>query len=381
MKNKKIYEDKIKPLSSLLINYYGEEYKDRINHNFDNLVYNFDDIFTSSYDILSSNPSVVKGLIENLGFIKAKDKYNLLFEKYRLLIINRIKTDLNIDISNNYDLFFNNYMSLKKLHYIVLDDQRLYDYSKIVNISSENIQTIYKIIYAYKQYFYKELLSIDYFKNLYKNLDTNFNVFANVLNEIFEKEPFVARFRDRKDNDHNYLYFPYLDYLNRKINVDVSLLHELVHLTESDETKNKELRIGLEYNKKNKFVNEVRTDLTAMNLKDKLNTNIFDDRDIKYNSIYLRIAKEYLYFFKKYEKVFSNIAISGDLDKLTYYFGNKWNDFSTLMDNLHDAVIKELILHEGNEPVKVNFNTTRIHNTINDLSEVANNKLLILERK
>ena len=78
MKNKKIYEDKIKPLSSLLINYYGEEYKDRINHNFDNLVYNFDDIFTSSYDILSSNPSVVKGLIENLGFIKAKDKYNLL---------------------------------------------------------------------------------------------------------------------------------------------------------------------------------------------------------------------------------------------------------------------------------------------------------------
>ena len=39
MNNKRIYEDKVKPLSSLFIDYYGNEHQDHINSRFNNLVY------------------------------------------------------------------------------------------------------------------------------------------------------------------------------------------------------------------------------------------------------------------------------------------------------------------------------------------------------
>ena len=377
MGNKRIYEEKIKPLSSLFINYYGEEFSNKINNNFNNLIYNFDDIFTSSYDLLSNSPKMINGLIENYSHIKAKESYNILFYKYRDLIINRINKELGIDISSNYDLFFNYYFSTKVFKIIISDKNKLSLFSQTNNISIENIQSIYKIIYAYKKELYKELLKIDYFKDLYKRLNCNFNIYSTILNHIFGRDPFVARFRDINNNERNYLYYPYLNYVDAKLDNDVSLLHELVHLTESDETKNHELRIGLNSGNDNIFINEIRTDLLAIKLKDRLKENIFETRNINYNSLYLRVAKSYLYFFDKYEELLSRIAITGDLDRLIYYFTYNWQEFSKRMDELYNTTYKEYKVHEKGTPVIVNYNTEKIFNLINTMDIEASRKILI----
>lgn len=378
MNNKKVYEDKIKPLSSLFINYYGNEYTDKINDNFNNLVYNFNDLFSSSYDVIDNNPNMFKGLFDNYGYIKAKEEFNKLFNKYLDIIINYLKTTYNIDISDNYHIFFDNYYCTKAIDCIINDDKKLYEFSIKNHISTDNIQEIYKAVHAYKINFYKDLLNISYFKNIYKSLNCNFKVYFNIVVAILERDPFLSRFKDKDNNIRNYLYYPYISLIKHTYDIDTGLLHELIHLTESNETKDKELRIGLHCQNKNKYVNEIRTDLLAIRLKELLNKKILETRDIEYRSLYLKIFREYAYFFNEYEKVLSKIAISGDLDKLTYLFSNDWNDFSKRIDDLYYEVIKEMKLHDGEKNIKVSFNTSKIHSLINSMENNTHNKILVL---
>ena len=370
MNNKRVYVDKIKPLSSFYIDYYGEEYTDKINDKFNNLVYNFDDIFTPSLTVFDNSSSMLEGLIYNYKNIKAKNMYNELFNKYRILAIEHIKEDFNIDLSDTYDLFINNYFSLDKMNYILEDNNRLQAFAKMINIELEKVELICMIFFSYKINFLKDLLKIRYFKDLYKKFNKSFDIYGVNVELIFDRMPFVTRYKDiEKNREGNYLYFPYLNYLEENNNVDTMILHELIHLSESEGT-----RIGL-YDKDNNFVNEVRTDIVAMNLKKKLNRTIFEKRDIPYKSLYLKIALPYIPFLTKYEKTLSDVAISGDLDKLTYYFGKDWYEFSKRMDELFNETYKELMLRKDDHKIEVNYDQNIVLPLVNKMDEKA--KILI----
>ena len=79
MNNKKVFKEKVEPIKSILTNYYGDTYSDKINHNFSTLLYNFDDIFASSSSTFDNSPNILYGLLDNYKNIKAKNLFNKLY--------------------------------------------------------------------------------------------------------------------------------------------------------------------------------------------------------------------------------------------------------------------------------------------------------------
>lgn len=377
MNNKKIFNEKINPLSSILINYYGDQYKDKINGNFSNLTYNFDDIFTTTNDVISNSNNVIMGLIEGYKDIKNKELYQKIYKKHIDEALRNINIVLNIDLSSRYQNFVDEHFSLNKMGFILNDPNKLSLFAKENNLDTDTIDLIVNIIFTQKLSFMRELLRIDYFKDLYKRLGCSFELYSVMAETIFEGDPFVIRFNNQqKHHSGNYLYFPYINLLNGKTNVDIMLLHELIHLAESD---NKTNNIGLYHDNCNSFINEVRTDLLAMKINNSLHNRIFENRnDIDYTSFYLKVAKPYLDFFNKYEKVLSDIAISTDYDRLTFIFSKVWNDFSKRMDDLFNTTYKEALLREdGINKIYVKYDRYRIPNLINEMESEASTKVLI----
>ena len=374
MDNKKIFDEKIKPISSVLINYYGTKYSDKINHNFDTLIYNFDDIFTTTYNSISSNPNIIKGLIEGHKNIKVKQLYDKLYHKYVDEVISIANSSLGVDLKDNYNNFINYYFSMNKMEYIINNPIKLQEFAKENNIPAEAVEYIINIFLYHKILFFHDLLKIGYFKDLYKRLGNNFEIFSVMVEAIFERDPFVSRYIDPNTKEQgNYLFFPYLNYMDDKNNVDVMLLHELIHLAESDHKTN---RIGL-YDKDNSFINEIRSDVLAKKIKTMIPKPIFDDRDNEYVSLYLKIARPYLGFFERNDKILSDIAISGDLDRLPYYFTNNWNEFSKRMDSLFRRTYEEVQLRKDDKKILVKHDFEKMNELINVMENEASTKILI----
>ena len=373
MDNKKIFTEKVKPISSVLINYYGSKYSDKINHNFDTLIYNFDDVFTTTYNTISSNPNILKGLIEGHKNIKAKELYNKLYQKYVDKVIEIANSSLDVDIKNNYHSFINNYFSMSNMEYILNDPIKLQEFANENNIPAESVEYIVNIFLYHKILFFHELLKIGYFKDLYRRLGNNFEIFSVMVESIFERDPFVSRYIDPNTKEQgNYLFFPYLNYMDDKNNVDIMLLHELIHLAESDPKTN---RIGL-FDKDNSFINEIRSDVVAKKIKGMIPNPIFDNRDIEYTSLYLKIARPYLGFFERNDGILSDIAIDGDLDRLHYYFTNSWDEFSKRLDFLFRRTYEEVILRKDDKKIRVKHDYEKMNELINIMENEASTKVL-----
>ena len=93
--------------------------------------------------------------------------------------------------------------------------------------------------------------------------------------------------------------------------------------------------------------------------------------------MYLKAAKRFLFFFEKYERVLSNIAITGDLDKLIYYFSSNWDEFSKMMDDIWCTVDKEASLHEDGYTINLRVDVDKIHDLINKMEQSIQGKILI----
>ena len=260
------------------------------------------------------------------------------------------------------------------MEYIINNPIKLQEFAKENNIPAEAVEYIINIFLYHKILFFHDLLKIGYFKDLYKRLGNNFEIFSVMVEAIFERDPFVSRYIDPNTKEQgNYLFFPYLNYMDDKNNVDVMLLHELIHLAESD---NKTNRIGL-YDKDNSFINEIRSDVLAKKIKTMIPKPIFDDRDNEYVSLYLKIARPYLGFFERNDEILSDIDISGDLDRLPYYFTNNWNEFSKRMDSLFRRTYEEVQLRKDDKKILVKHDYEKMNELINIMENEASTKVLI----
>ena len=378
MNNKRIYEDKVKPLSSLFIDYYGNEHQDHINSRFNNLVYNFDDIFTPITDVFDNCPNIVSGLIYGHQNIKNKEAYNTLYSKYLKQMIVCIKEGYGIDVSDKYNLLIDNYFSTKNFLYKLNDSNLSHQLAQDLGIEEWYLRPLYQSVSYYRSLFMESLINTKYFGNLYKRLKCERVVFYATVNAILNREPFLSNYVAKDKSLRQYLYFPHLEYKNCKSNLDTALIHELIHLVESHRDYILETNItGISTGDKNQFVNEVRTDLLAKKLKTKFNGNIFEKRDIEYNTLYLKTARIFTFFFEKYEKLLSDIAITGDLDKLTFYFSPIWDEFSKRMDEIWHYVEKEASLHEDGHTINLNIDVDNMFDLINTMDISAQNKILI----
>lgn len=373
MDNKKIFDEKVKPISNVLINYYGNKYSDKINHNFDTLIYNFDDIFTTTYNTISSNPKIFKGLIEGHRNIKVKELYDKLYHKYVNMVIEIVNSSLGVDIKDKYNSFINYYFSMNNMEFIINNPIKLQEFANENNIPAESVEYIINIFLYHKIVFFHELLKINYFKDLYKRLNNNFEIFSVMVEAIFERDPFVSRYIDPNTKQQgNYLYFPYLNLLDEKNNVDIMLLHELIHLAESDSKSN---RIGL-FDNNNSFINEIRSDIVAKKIKGMIPNPIFDNRDNEYTSLYLKIGRPYLGFFERNDEILSDIAISGDLDRLHYYFTNNWDEFSKRLDSLFRRTYEEIELRKDDKKIVVKHDYEKVNELIKIMENEASTKVL-----
>lgn len=378
MNNKRIYEDKVKPLSSLFISYYGSEYKDQINNRFNKLNYNFDSIFTPSNVVMENSPNTLSGLIYKHQFIKNKKEFDKLYDKYIKMIIECVKDKNGIDISNKYRLLVDEYFSIKNLSYAINDDNLSYKLAEDLGTKEEEIRSIFQTVAFYRFLFFSELLNIKYFGDLNKRLNCERKSLNIMINRILEREPFLCNYVAKDKSLKQYLFFPYLDYKECQSNLDTALIHELIHLVETHyDSKEGASVTGLTTYNKNMYVNEIRTDLLAKKIKENMNGIIFEKRDIDYNGMYLKAAKRFLFFFEKYERVLANIAITGDLDKLIYYFSSNWDEFSKMMDDIWCTVEKEASLHEDGYTIDLHIDTEKIFDLINKMEQTAQDKVLI----
>ena len=375
MNNKKIYDEKVIPVKNKLIDYYGYNYRDKINQNFNTLIYNFDDIFTSSYNTFNNSPNIYIGLIDNYKNIKAKELFNKLYQKHLDIVLKRILEETGIDLHDNYNIFINQFFSLSKFETIINDPVKMQTFANMNNIDINYVDTIITFFFQEKLNFYNDLLKIHYFKDLYKRVGKDYDIFLLLAEQVLDRFPIVSRFNYSDDKvQGNYLYFPYLNSLDDNNNLDTMLIHELIHVAECEPNSNV---IGLN-NGHNSFINEVRTDLIAINQTKLLTSPLLEKRDIGYKSLYLKIANPFLDFFNKYERILSDIAITKDFDKLTYYFSQSWNEFDKRMEELFIKTYQELVLRQDkNQKVTVKYDLSIISNLINDMETVANNKILL----
>ena len=373
MNNKKVFKEKVEPIKSILTNYYGDTYSDKINHNFSTLLYNFDDIFASSSSTFNNSPNILYGLLDNYKNIKAKNLFNKLYQDHLELALYKIMKITGIDLHDKYDIFINQFFSLSKFETIIEDKSKLAVFAIKNNIDIDSLEVIINIFFTEKIVFYHDLLKIPYFKQLYKNVKKNYDLYLFFTEEILDRYPVVSKYKTT-DSTSNYLYFPYVSLYEENNDLDTMLLHELIHLAESS---SKDFNIGLN-NGHNSFINEVRTDLLAKTFKKELKGNIFETRDIPYKSLYLRIAFPYLGFFHKYQKLLADIAISEDLDRLEYYFTPKWNEFDKRMDELFIKTMQKVQFRDpGVDSVQVDYDLSIIPNLINEMEKEATTKLLI----
>ena len=278
-----------------------------------------------------------------------------------------------IDLHDKYDIFINQFFSLSKFETIIEDKSQLAVFAIKNNIDIDSLEVIINIFFTEKIVFYHDLLKIPYFKQLYKNVKKNYDLYLFFTEEILDRYPVVSKYKTT-DSTSNYLYFPYVSLYEENNDLDTMLLHELIHLAESS---SKDFNIGLN-NGHNSFINEVRTDLLAKTFKKELKGNIFETRDIPYKSIYLRIAFPYLGFFHKYQKLLADIAISEDLDRLEYYFTPKWNEFDKRMDELFIKTMQKVQFRDpGVDSVQVDYDLSIIPNLINEMEKEATTKILI----
>ena len=373
MNNKKVFKEKVEPIKSILTNYYGDTYSDKINHNFGTLLYNFDDIFASSSSTFDNSPNILYGLLDNYKNIKAKNLFNKLYQDHLELALYKIMKITGIDLHDKYDIFINQFFSLSKFETIIEDKSQLAVFAIKNNIDIDSLEVIINIFFTEKIVFYHDLLKIPYFKQLYKNVKKNYDLYLFFTEEILDRYPVVSKYKTT-DSTSNYLYFPYVSLYEENNDLDTMLLHELIHLAESS---SKDFNIGLN-NGHNSFINEVRTDLLAKTFKKELKGNIFETRDIPYKSLYLRIAFPYLGFFHKYQKLLADIAISEDLDRLEYYFTPKWNEFDKRMDELFIKTMQKVQFRDpGVDSVQVDYDLSIIPNLINEMEKEATTKILI----
>ena len=142
MNNKKIYDEKVIPVKNKLIDYYGYNYRDKINQNFNTLIYNFDDIFTSSYNTFNNSPNIYIGLIDNYKNIKAKELFNKLYQKHLDIVLKRILEETGIDLHDNYNIFINQFFSLSKFETIINDPVKMQTFANMNNIDINCVDTI-----------------------------------------------------------------------------------------------------------------------------------------------------------------------------------------------------------------------------------------------
>jgi len=373
MNNKKVFKEKVEPIKSIFTNYYGDTYSDKINHNFSTLLYNFDDIFASSSSTFDNSPNILYGLLDNYKNIKAKNLFNKLYQDHLELALYKIMKITGIDLHDKYDIFINQFFSLSKFETIIEDKSKLAVFAIKNNIDIDSLEEIINIFFTEKIVFYHDLLKIPYFKQLYKNVKKNYDLYLFFTEEILDRYPVVSKYKTT-DSTSNYLYFPYVSLYEENNDLDTMLLHELIHLAESS---SKDFNIGLN-NGHNSFINEVRTDLLAKTFKKELKGNIFETRDIPYKSLYLRIAFPYLGFFHKYQKLLADIAIKEDLDRLEYYFTPKWNEFDKRMDELFIKTMQKVQFRDpGVDSVQVDYDLSIIPNLINEMEKEATTKILI----
>ena len=168
----------------------------------------------------------------------------------------------------------------------------------------------------------------------------------------------LSHYLDKDEHWQNFLYFPYYYILSKDSNINVALLHELIHVVETTPKS-----IGLTDGKVGVLNNEIRTDFLAMELNKKLKKPLVPNDNLiegEYHNFYLTISEPFHDFYKENWDLLGHLAIKGNLELLSKIYGDYWNYFLEETDKLY-FVTKYVSENFGKNAQSIEYDYRMIH--------------------
>ncbi len=355
----------------VLIEHYHENNRDKIIKRFNKTDFVFESNPVDEYNYMLFNDysfrDLIKSLKEILIFERNSKKYKKEYYKWLEIYINtkllqkgeiklsndnvwKIFSDYIFAFSIDSEILLNNESTPSSVKQNILDRKKcFYETVKKENlciaVECDRVEEYCSFVNDVKDYFMCEIAKKtklgNYLHNKYKSLfDINIKELVFGSTKAFN----LTFFYDDNDKSKFYkiLKYPIMSLKNNKSNnLDVTLMHEIIH---SIETSEKGLGVGVDNNSKNIIFNEIRTQKLAIELTKKLhkkNIFIFDDPknyEDEFMDSYEIYAPISFDFITKYDEIITDCAINNTPDKLEEIFGENFKEYSKLLDELHSKI-------------------------------------------
>ncbi len=366
-----------KRLEELFTNYYGRQYNPLIYHRLNNLITSFEDnpMSKSKMESLKSELSFWQYL--QLDYSNSAKVYE--YEKIMFKYLDRLYQDLasNFGIEKEffYDhltLFIDNMFGKGEidfyLNYRHAEDNGLdvpldkfkqtRDLILRYRLKTKDLEFITFLRDAFQKCFLNDLYTIEPYKSISEKIKADEDIRLTILDSVTLNIPFVSHYLDKDEHWKNFLYFPYYYILSKDSNINVALLHELIHVVESTPKS-----IGLTDGKVGVLNNEIRTDFLAMELNKKLKKPLVPNDNLiegEYHNFYLTISEPFHDFYKENWDLLGHLAIKGNLELLSKIYGDYWNYFLEETDKLY-FVTKYVSENFGKNAQSIEYDYRMIH--------------------
>jgi len=356
----------------LLVECYGEKYRNIILYKMNNIFMDFSSIPTDDYEYLLLHDKEINfrdKVMIKLNYLEYKKQEKELLKKYEKELLEYVMLKFSISkhfkyknsnlflslfMGNNFsggyiDAFCSEYVSLlndsnvsKDVKVSILGQQKLFfEFVNKLELSVKDIPVdLADEIVKYRNFLRKEYQMMLVEKTTSgKDMIEKYKKHANIImpeeaaREIFfHRFPFTAIIY----GEYFVIKIPiiYLKNMGAKA-IDVSVIHEIIHYVESNKNY-----VGIcDYIKGvNKLVNEIRTQKLAIKITNKLHElGVFmydnpNDYKILGECLYEKLFPLTGTFFEDYEDFLNNVAISNDVGVLDKFLGPAWGEYSKYMD-------------------------------------------------
>ena len=369
---------------NLLIEYYGKEYEEQIRKKIEAVNFIFSSLPKYDYEFMKENPqefSSYEKAVITLEYKKEQLLEKIFTEEARKELLNDIESILETSIEEGKEEFLEIFTKDDFSKSIIdsystktssLEDAQLLPKNVLEEIQKNQIECKEKL-----QSYHIDIDKID--SNLIDEIiqhrrDKRQEIRASLVNHLsFTRE--IKEYYKRKANrsfsnktiatiayvfhgyagaiivggieEYPYVRVPITYLLSIGIKgIDVCIIHEIIHQVETNKRitgirSEMKTELGIE-----DIMNEIRTQLLAINLTKKLHqNNIFlydnpNDYRIEGESYYEQFLPYTRDFFEKHEKFLADCAINNDRERLLEQFGEPFKEFQYLLDNLYESSVK-----------------------------------------
>ncbi len=412
-------------LACLFIDHYGEEYADIIKSRLEKVWYDFSSTPNEEYNFMQKHKDqfdIISKIFITLNYKDFSLVQKRVQESHYSCFMEYIQRKWPIQPIDEKSEQFHSFISLftnesferGSIDYLgskfmeLLDDASIYESKKdFIREEQEKMRKLLQLYGIKKEDIstddvddlirYRKLLKLSYQNSIVENSQfgkhynktlkkvVNYPLsFEDTSSLAFKKDAYAGIIRiniEEDSTDYHLMKMPLLHLMNYGIKaLDVFLIHELIHKIE---TNNGYAGITCLFDNVNEIVNEIRTQNLAIKLTKKLHElgiYIYDNPDnLKYEGdstyeIFFPSTKE---FFDKHEKFFSDCAINNSLQQLVDYFGESFQELSSLLNVFFD---KYMYFSEHSRDSSCIFSDERITEFIQNMNQYREQKVKILEQ-